>query len=183
MDVDYPVPPRFDKSSIQHAHEPGQANQLDLLVAEQSFSLRRERLPRLMRDDSAACAGCLRVRETWRLGPVADDRDDLRGIGRTGARSEQRSQVRSVTRDQHSYPQPGHRLCAVREDIPGLSVWSVWLWIASSGKLLYDRLAAVEEVRKYRIGGGLQWACPWFLRSPEIRLSGARWVSCYCCSA
>jgi hypothetical protein len=44
----------------------------------------------------------------------------------------------------------------------GAANLSLRLWMASSEELLYDRPAAVEKLRKYRIGDSLQWAWRWF---------------------
>ena len=89
VDIDHSVSPCLDKSSVQHAHEPGQADELDLLVAKHSFGTRCEAPPVAIRDDGAGNAGRLRQRQSGGRGAVADDRDDLRGIGSIGADGQQ----------------------------------------------------------------------------------------------
>jgi len=42
MDIDHPVAPRFDKGTVQHAHESGQADKLDPLLMKQGFGSNRK---------------------------------------------------------------------------------------------------------------------------------------------
>ena len=85
MNVDDSIAPRFYESGVQHPHEPGQADQINPLVAEQGADFRGESRPSATRDDDTGNAGRCREREARRLGPVADHQDDFGGVGRISA--------------------------------------------------------------------------------------------------
>ncbi len=62
-----------------------------------------------MHEDGVGNAGRGGARQTRRLRPVADDDDNLGGIGRIGTGVDQRLQVRPAAGDQHAQPHSRHR--------------------------------------------------------------------------
>jgi len=110
MNVDNSITPRLYEGRVENAHEPGQADQIDPPVAEQSADFRGESTPSATRDDDARNSCRSRKRESRRLAPIADNQDYFGGVGGISAGVKQRSQVRSAAREKYTHPQPRHLL-------------------------------------------------------------------------
>ena len=90
MDVNHSIAPSLDKTGVEDAHEAGEANQLDPVLAQTRVGLRRKTDAIMIRNHRAGDTGRGGSYQTRGIRPVADDDGDLGAIGGVGAGVDQR---------------------------------------------------------------------------------------------
>lgn len=134
MDVNQAVAPSLDKIGVEQPHKPGKADEFDPLGPQPRIGLCSKLAAVAMRDDGGRDIGCNRTHQTRRISPIAYHHPNLGRVAGVGASLDQRLQIRSTSRYQHSQ---AHRHLPV--SFGPLTPSAAGVTMASSAKLRYDR--------------------------------------------